>query len=274
MPGVFPVALVGIHVWHMPALIEIFGDDSILQFGGGTLGPWGNAPDVVANRVALEACVQARNKGRDLTCEGSNSKSKEKVANYVNAKSIKDSNYYGNTRNKEAFIYDIPKLAIRLPFQTAVPAPPPPSLEEVEAKKIVESWMSRELETFSPAEDFSELKIMLHFLNYKGRINQMFFEDITNRVKDLRESLCLLPSTTTRASTSHPTAERTEAYDPVELNSCGQKIAKVKLDRQLAILEEVLDQIGQKAKHLRAQIKHHKLAKRKLSGSIDRMNTK
>jgi ribulose-bisphosphate carboxylase large chain len=26
----------------MPALIEIFGDDSILQFGGGTLGhPWG-----------------------------------------------------------------------------------------------------------------------------------------------------------------------------------------------------------------------------------------
>lgn len=31
----------GIHVWHMPALTEIFGDDSVLQFGGGTLGhPW------------------------------------------------------------------------------------------------------------------------------------------------------------------------------------------------------------------------------------------
>jgi ribulose-bisphosphate carboxylase large chain len=33
-----------IHVWHMPALVEIFGDDACLQFGGGTLGhPWGNA---------------------------------------------------------------------------------------------------------------------------------------------------------------------------------------------------------------------------------------
>ncbi|WZZ35194.1 hypothetical protein YC2023_018595 [Brassica napus] len=61
----------GIHVWHMPALTEIFGDDSVLQFGGGTLGhPWGNAPGAVANRVALEACVQARNEGRDLAVEG------------------------------------------------------------------------------------------------------------------------------------------------------------------------------------------------------------
>ncbi|KAL6134142.1 hypothetical protein ACLB2K_066375 [Fragaria x ananassa] len=55
----------------MPALTEIFGDDSVLQFGGGTLGhPWGNAPGAVANRVALEACVQARNEGRDLAHEG------------------------------------------------------------------------------------------------------------------------------------------------------------------------------------------------------------
>ncbi|KAK7260967.1 hypothetical protein RIF29_27270 [Crotalaria pallida] len=69
--GVLPVASGGIHVWHMPALIEIFGDDSVLQFGGGTLGhPWGNAPGAVANRVALEACVQARNEGRDLAREG------------------------------------------------------------------------------------------------------------------------------------------------------------------------------------------------------------
>ncbi|KAK2992267.1 hypothetical protein RJ640_017730 [Escallonia rubra] len=61
LPGVLPVASGGIHVWHMPALTEIFGDDSVLQFGGGTLGhPWGNAPGAVANRVALEACVQAR----------------------------------------------------------------------------------------------------------------------------------------------------------------------------------------------------------------------
>ncbi|KAL6003959.1 hypothetical protein ACLOJK_004505 [Asimina triloba] len=71
LPGVLPVASGGIHVWHMPALTEIFGDDSVLQFGGGTLGhPWGNAPGAVANRVALEACVQARNEGRDLARQG------------------------------------------------------------------------------------------------------------------------------------------------------------------------------------------------------------
>ena len=71
LPGVMPVASGGIHVWHMPALVEIFGDDSCLQFGGGTLGhPWGNAPGAAANRVALEACTQARNEGRDLAREG------------------------------------------------------------------------------------------------------------------------------------------------------------------------------------------------------------
>ncbi|KAF1876731.1 hypothetical protein Lal_00031546 [Lupinus albus] len=48
--GVLPVASGGIHVWHMPALTENYGDDSVLQFGGGTLGhPWGNAPGAVAN---------------------------------------------------------------------------------------------------------------------------------------------------------------------------------------------------------------------------------
>ena len=71
MPGVFPVASGGIHVWHMPALVAIFGNDSVLQFGGGTLGhPWGNAAGAAANRVALEACVQARNEGRKLEKEG------------------------------------------------------------------------------------------------------------------------------------------------------------------------------------------------------------
>ncbi|KAF9615744.1 hypothetical protein IFM89_026201 [Coptis chinensis] len=69
--SVLPVASGGILVWHMPALTEIFGDDSVLRFGGGTLGhPWGNAPGAVANQVALEACVQARNEGRDLAREG------------------------------------------------------------------------------------------------------------------------------------------------------------------------------------------------------------
>jgi ribulose-bisphosphate carboxylase large chain len=71
LPGVMPVASGGIHVWHMPALVDIFGDDACLQFGGGTLGhPWGNAPGAAANRVALEACTQARNEGRNLAREG------------------------------------------------------------------------------------------------------------------------------------------------------------------------------------------------------------
>ncbi|MHB8295246.1 MAG: form I ribulose bisphosphate carboxylase large subunit [Acidimicrobiales bacterium] len=71
MPGVFAVASGGIHVWHMPALLAIFGDDAIFQFGGGTLGhPWGNAAGAAANRVALEASVEARNEGRDVEHEG------------------------------------------------------------------------------------------------------------------------------------------------------------------------------------------------------------
>jgi len=43
----------------------------ILQFGGGTVGhPWGSAAGATANRVALEAVVQARNEGRNLLSEG------------------------------------------------------------------------------------------------------------------------------------------------------------------------------------------------------------
>jgi len=71
MPGLFPVASGGIHVWHVPELVSMFGDDSIFQFGGGTLGhPWGNAAGATANRVAVESCVEARNQGRDLELEG------------------------------------------------------------------------------------------------------------------------------------------------------------------------------------------------------------
>lgn len=70
MPGVMAVASGGIHVWHMPALVTIFGDDSVLQFGGGTQGhPWGNAAGAAANRVAAEACVKARAEGRELEKE-------------------------------------------------------------------------------------------------------------------------------------------------------------------------------------------------------------
>ena len=71
MPGMFPVASGGIHVWHIPALVSIFGDDSVMQFGGGTLGhPWGNAAGAAANRIALEACVEARNRGGQVEREG------------------------------------------------------------------------------------------------------------------------------------------------------------------------------------------------------------
>jgi ribulose-bisphosphate carboxylase large chain len=70
LPGVMAVASGGIHVWHMPALVTIFGDDSMLQFGGGTQGhPWGNAAGAAANRVALEASVKARNQGREIEKE-------------------------------------------------------------------------------------------------------------------------------------------------------------------------------------------------------------
>jgi ribulose-bisphosphate carboxylase large chain len=50
---------------------ELVFPEPMLLHHGGTLGhPWGNAPGAVANRVALEAFVQARNEGRDLACEG------------------------------------------------------------------------------------------------------------------------------------------------------------------------------------------------------------
>src|SRR6266704_1008249 len=69
--AVLPAASGGIHVWHMPALVEIFGDDCVLQFGGGSAGhPQGSRAGATANRVALEACVQARNEGCDLAAEG------------------------------------------------------------------------------------------------------------------------------------------------------------------------------------------------------------
>ena len=68
---VFPAASGGIHVWHMPELVSIFGDDAVFQFGGGTAGhPQGNAAGASANRVALEAVLKARNEGRDIVAEG------------------------------------------------------------------------------------------------------------------------------------------------------------------------------------------------------------
>jgi ribulose-bisphosphate carboxylase large chain len=64
---VMPVASGGIHAGQMHQLLDLFGDDAILQFGGGTIGhPGGIQAGAVANRVALEAIVKARNEGRDI----------------------------------------------------------------------------------------------------------------------------------------------------------------------------------------------------------------
>jgi ribulose-bisphosphate carboxylase large chain len=71
MPGVMPVASGGIHAGQMPQLLHLLGEDTVLQFGGGTIGhPDGIAEGATANRVAVEAIIQARNAGRDYLDEG------------------------------------------------------------------------------------------------------------------------------------------------------------------------------------------------------------
>jgi ribulose-bisphosphate carboxylase large chain len=71
MPGVMPVASGGIHAGQMHQLLHYLGEDSILQFGGGTIGhPMGIAAGATANRVAVEAMIMARNEGRDYYSEG------------------------------------------------------------------------------------------------------------------------------------------------------------------------------------------------------------
>jgi ribulose-bisphosphate carboxylase large chain len=68
---VMPVASGGIHAGQMHQLIDLFGDDVVLQFGGGTIGhPMGIQAGAQANRVALEAMVFARNEGRNIAVEG------------------------------------------------------------------------------------------------------------------------------------------------------------------------------------------------------------
>ncbi len=68
---VMPVASGGIHAGQMHQLLDTFGEDVVLQFGGGTFGhPMGIQAGATANRVALEAMVLARNEGRDVLAEG------------------------------------------------------------------------------------------------------------------------------------------------------------------------------------------------------------
>jgi len=71
MRKVMPVASGGIHAGQMHQLLTYLGDDVVLQFGGGTIGhPMGIQAGAIANRVALEAMVLARNEGRDIWNEG------------------------------------------------------------------------------------------------------------------------------------------------------------------------------------------------------------
>ncbi len=68
---VMPVASGGIHAGQMHQLLDLLGEDVVLQFGGGTIGhPEGIEAGATANRVALEAMVLARNEGRDIVNEG------------------------------------------------------------------------------------------------------------------------------------------------------------------------------------------------------------
>ena len=68
---VMPVASGGIHAGQMHQLLHLLGEDVVLQFGGGTIGhPLGIEAGAIANRVALEAMVLARNEGRDILAEG------------------------------------------------------------------------------------------------------------------------------------------------------------------------------------------------------------
>jgi ribulose-bisphosphate carboxylase large chain len=71
LPGVMPVASGGIHAGQMHQLLGYLGEDVVLQFGGGTIGhPMGIGAGARANRVAVEAMIQARNEGRDYFQEG------------------------------------------------------------------------------------------------------------------------------------------------------------------------------------------------------------
>jgi ribulose-bisphosphate carboxylase large chain len=71
LPGVMPVASGGIHAGQMHQLLHHLGEDVVLQFGGGTIGhPMGIAAGATANRIAVEAMIQARNEGRDFHAEG------------------------------------------------------------------------------------------------------------------------------------------------------------------------------------------------------------
>jgi len=70
MRRVMPVACGGIHARQLHQLLELFGDDVVLQLGSATLRhPGGLQAAALANREALEAMVMARDEGQDIRLE-------------------------------------------------------------------------------------------------------------------------------------------------------------------------------------------------------------
>jgi ribulose-bisphosphate carboxylase large chain len=66
-----PVASGGIHCGQMHQLVDLLGEDVVLQFGGGTIGhPDGIEAGATANRVALEAMLLAKNEGQNFVENG------------------------------------------------------------------------------------------------------------------------------------------------------------------------------------------------------------
>lgn len=67
MRRVMPVACGGIHARQLHEVLDLFGDDVVLQLGGATLRHQGGLQAAaLANREALEAMVLARDEGQDI----------------------------------------------------------------------------------------------------------------------------------------------------------------------------------------------------------------
>ncbi|CAA2960460.1 glucan endo-1,3-beta-glucosidase 13 [Olea europaea subsp. europaea] len=81
--------------WKAEYLLELFRDDSILRFGGGTLEhPWDNAPGAIAKRATLEACIC---KGSTVgVCYGRNADlpTPDKVVQLIQLHNIKNVRIY------------------------------------------------------------------------------------------------------------------------------------------------------------------------------------
>ena len=69
MPGVMPVASGGIHAGQMHQLLALprRGRRSCSSAAARSATRWASRPGPTANRVAVEAMIQARNEGRDYS---------------------------------------------------------------------------------------------------------------------------------------------------------------------------------------------------------------